>query len=118
MNRLNIDDVVKVNHPGMGDDSKKGLVTGIQKWPDGTIVYDVKVHYDCPDGGEGWDGSTQVKDGEYEAVVHVGNSEPKSLGEYSMTLKLEGTDVIKDQLKSVENFIDRLIEKKEQLKAY
>lgn len=117
MNKLNIDDVVKVNHPGMGDGGKEGLVTGMKKWPDGTIVYDVKVHYDCPNGGAGWDGSTQVKDGEYEIITHVGNSKPKSLGEYLMTVKLEGTDNIKFQLKEIEFFIDRLTEKKKQLEV-
>lgn len=117
MNKLNIDDIVKVKHPGMADDEKEGSVTGMQKWPDGTIVYDLKVHYDCPDGGEGWDGTAQVKDGEYEVVGHGGNSEPKSLGEYSMTLKLEGTEDIKSQLKEIESSIDKIIEKKKQIGA-
>lgn len=104
MNKLNIDDVVKVIHPGMGDDGKEGPVIGIQKWPNGTIVYDVQIHYDCPDGGQGWDGGTQVKDGEYEIADHEDNKA-------AVILELKGVDEFISDLNGIEAQLDRILEK-------
>lgn len=113
MNKLNIDDVIKVVHPGMGDDGKEGPVTGMQKWPDGTIVYDVQIHYDCPDGGQGWDGGTQVKDGEYEIVDHEDNKGDSNKA--AVILELKGVDEFISGLNGIEAQLDRILKKKKQL---
>lgn len=68
-NVLNIGEKVEIVRPGFVDNGLTGIVKGMQQQDDGTIVYDLKdVHFPCPNGGEGWDGFSQVKEGEYKVI--------------------------------------------------
>lgn len=118
MNKLNIDDQVKIKMPGTAADGVEATIQSMQKWPDGAILYIGAYHQNCTEGGEGYDTTVQFGEGQYEIIKHVGNgSEVKCLGEYSITLKMDGLEEVKSQLYEVESFVDRLIEKQKQLKA-
>ena len=118
MNKLNIDDQVKIKMLGTAADGVETTVQSMQKWTDGTILYIGAYHQNCPEGGEGYDTTVQFGEGQYEIINHVGNgSTTKCLGEYSITLKIDGLVEVKSQLSEVESFVDRLIEKQKQLKS-
>ena len=43
-------------------------ITNIDKFPDVTIKYIGSFHYNCPEGGTGYDTSIQFNEGEYVNV--------------------------------------------------
>lgn len=118
MNKLNIDDQVKIKMPGTAVDGVETTVQSMQKWPDGKILYIGGYHQNCPEGGEGFDTTVQFGEGQYEIIKHVGNGpQSKCLGEYSIRLKIDGLEEVKSKLSEAESFIDRIIEKQKQLEA-
>jgi hypothetical protein len=75
-NLLNIEDEVKVIMPGYVSDGYIAKVSQIDLLS-GEIYYIGTYHYNCPDGGEGYDMSVQFKEGQYEHI----NSEIYELAE-------------------------------------
>lgn len=66
-NKLNIDDQVKINKPGVIGDGAIATVIVIQKFGD-KIFYTGTYHQECSNGGEGYETSIQFEEGQYEKI--------------------------------------------------
>lgn len=72
-NLLNIDDQVKINITGVIGDDVTVEINSMAKWPDGSVHYIGTYHQGCPDGGEGFENSTQFTEDQCPALVKERN---------------------------------------------
>lgn len=75
MNKLNIDDKVKIIKPGCISDGVIAKIESMQKFSDGKILYIAKYHQKCSNENKckGYDTTVQFGEGQYKIIKHNRN---------------------------------------------